>query len=338
MSEKLIGTVSVTQASNAPTTITLMPKALEPLMAGEPNPPLDARVTIGGSGTDGVVCVFRNDRKHDPNPSMPNPADISGPLTGDNTPRDPSITLNAVNATVQIGAAGHAGSLSIVGGSPAKPRIQLDGDIGRAALGGNGANGQLQLFNKGGLARIRLVAETGAAYLGGHGNDGDLFVFPSNSNNSTQTEATIHLDGAAGDIKLRNADCAEEFDILDHADVEPGSVMVIDDDDRLRMCCDPYDRRVAGVISGAGIYRPGLVLDRKPHAGRKAVALIGKVYCKVDARLGAIEIGDLLTTSPTMGHAMKATDPTRAFGAVIGKALRPLASGVDLIPILIALQ
>ena len=52
----------------------------------------------------------------------------------------------------------------------------------------------------------------------------------------------------------------------------------------------------------------------------------------------AIEIGDLLTTSPTPGHAMKADDPLKAFGTVIGKALRPLAAGQGLLPILIALQ
>jgi hypothetical protein len=66
--------------------------------------------------------------------------------------------------------------------------------------------------------------------------------------------------------------------------------------------------------------------------------LLGKVFCKVDAGHGAIEIGDLLTTSPTPGHAMKAENPLKAFGTVIGKALRPLAEGQGLIPILIALQ
>ena len=35
---------------------------------------------------------------------------------------------------------------------------------------------------------------------------------------------------------------------------------------------------------------------------------------------------------------MKATDPIKAFGAVIGKALRPLKNGTGLVPILIALQ
>jgi hypothetical protein len=35
---------------------------------------------------------------------------------------------------------------------------------------------------------------------------------------------------------------------------------------------------------------------------------------------------------------MKASDPSRAFGAVIGKALRPLPSGRGKIPVLVALQ
>ena len=49
-------------------------------------------------------------------------------------------------------------------------------------------------------------------------------------------------------------------------------------------------------------------------------------------------MGDLLTTSPTLGFAMKAMDPLNAFGTVIGKALQPLPSGQGLIPILVALQ
>jgi hypothetical protein len=35
---------------------------------------------------------------------------------------------------------------------------------------------------------------------------------------------------------------------------------------------------------------------------------------------------------------MRALDPLKAFGCVIGKALRPLESGQELIPILVTLQ
>ena len=71
---------------------------------------------------------------------------------------------------------------------------------------------------------------------------------------------------------------------------------------------------------------------------RSPIALSGKVYCKAQAHRSPIEIGDLLTTSGTPGHAMKADDPSRAFGAVIGKALQPLPEGEGMIPILVSLQ
>jgi hypothetical protein len=60
---------------------------------------------------------------------------------------------------------------------------------------------------------------------------------------------------------------------------------------------------------------------------------MGKVYCKVDADLAPIVAGDLLTSSPTPGHAMRVIDRSRAYGAVVGKALSSLARGEDLIPV-----
>jgi hypothetical protein len=141
------------------------------------------------------------------------------------------------------------------------------------------------------------------------------------------------------DVILTGADCAEEFDIAAEGDVEPGTVMVLGEGGSLRVSDHAYDRKVAGVISGAGEYRPGLILDRgNSPRKRLPLALVGKVYCKVDAQYGSIAVGDLLTTSPTLGHAMRTADPLKAYGAVIGKALRPLEAGCRLIPILIALQ
>jgi hypothetical protein len=151
--------------------------------------------------------------------------------------------------------------------------------------------------------------------------------------------ARVTLDAETGDIILANADCAEDFDVAEGGDTEPGTVMVLDDQGRLRQSRAAYDKRVAGVISGAGDFRPGIVLDRTaPVRGRVPLALVGKVFCKVDAHHGEIQVGDLLTTSATPGHAMKATDPARAFGAVLGKALQRLTSGQALLPVLVALQ
>ena len=142
-----------------------------------------------------------------------------------------------------------------------------------------------------------------------------------------------------GDILLANADCAEDFDVADASTATPGTVMVIGDDGVLEPSSQPYDKGVVGVISGAGEYKPALILDKQAlAANRRPIALLGKVCCKVTAEFGAIEAGDLLTTSPVVGHAMRSTEPSRSLGAVLGKALRPLRDGRGLIPILIALQ
>ncbi len=144
----------------------------------------------------------------------------------------------------------------------------------------------------------------------------------------------------AGDVRLAGADCAEDFEVDDFMSLEPGMVMVISNQERLCGCAQAYDRRVAGVLSGAADCRPGIILGKRSsdQRARLPLALTGKVYCKVDASYSPVEIGDLLTTSPTPGHAMKASDAARAFGAVLGKALRPLTHGCCLVPILVALQ
>jgi hypothetical protein len=119
----------------------------------------------------------------------------------------------------------------------------------------------------------------------------------------------------------------------------PGTVLVIDEAGSLHACDEAYDRKVAGVVSGAQGVTPGIVLGSVPGAEQRLpIALSGKVYCQVDANQGAIGVGDLLTTSSTPGHAMRADDPHKAFGAVIGKALAGLDSGRGMVPILVALQ
>jgi hypothetical protein len=170
------------------------------------------------------------------------------------------------------------------------------------------------------------VNVTGVLHTGGnHVCDGDV-----------HTKGNHIVDG---DIQLSGADYAEDFDIVYPEGAEPGTVMVLDNSGGVRVSDEAYDRRVAGVVSGAGGYRPAVILDRQDAGrNRRPLALMGKVYCRVDASDNPIAIGDLLTTSSTPGHAMKAVNPTRAFGAVIGKALRPLAGGRGLVPILVALQ
>src|SRR4030095_9056535 len=74
----------------------------------------------------------------------------------------------------------------------------------------------------------------------------------------------LRLDGDTVDITLFNADCAEQFDISESQSliVQPGTVMVIDHEGKLQICSAPYDKRVAGVVSGAGKIKPGISLGK----------------------------------------------------------------------------
>jgi hypothetical protein len=188
---------------------------------------------------------------------------------------------------------------------------------------------------------VHGVSETGPGVRGDAKNGVGVFG-ASETGHAGYFDGLVHVQGicrATVDFECENADCAEYFDVVDVAAAEPGTVMVLGDTGRLVACQSEYDTRVVGVVSGAGDLRPGVILNKRPSAeGGVPIALLGQVYCKVTTSNGPIEIGDLLTASSTPGHAMKASDQTRAFGAVLGKALRPSRSGAALIPILVTLQ
>lgn len=136
------------------------------------------------------------------------------------------------------------------------------------------------------------------------------------------------------------SDLAERF--TTHQEFEPGTVMCIDADNpgALKMSTKPYDRTVAGVVSGAAGLNTGMILGQENHevTGATPVALTGRVYVKADATQGAIVPGDLLTTSSMPGYAMKVTDYRLAHGAIIGKAMSKLDSGTGLVLVLVGLQ
>jgi len=222
--------------------------------------------------------------------------------------------------------------------------IHLRDDVGKGGIVLHGGSGEdniavdepgkrLFAFDKDAFNKKRA-----GLFLGAHSNQGGKkpgYI----AVRGNQGQDSIVIDGEKGDILLANADCAEEFELAPGPEVEPATVMVIDQNGMLTPSKDPYDRTVAGVASGDSDTRPGIVLGHRPGDGRRlAIALAGRVQCRVDSDYAPIEVGDLLTTSATPGHAMKATDPSRAFGSVIGKALRPLTSGRGAIPVLVALH
>ncbi len=124
--------------------------------------------------------------------------------------------------------------------------------------------------------------------------------------------------------------------------IEPGMVACIDtrNPGKLLISNKPYDRTVAGIISGAGGVRSGMLMGQTGSIadGEYPVALTGRVYCKADASDQPIQAGDLLTTSNTPGHVMKVDDFEKAQGATLGKAMSSLDKGRGLVLVLVSLQ
>jgi hypothetical protein len=226
----------------------------------------------------------------------------------------------------------HVGDLILNSRREGSNDIQADNQRGTLGNLGLGAKGLIFFYTQDtpSQSSIKMVLR----------NDGHVAIGPNISNFRERLTVESNIL-ATGDVRLQGADCAEDFEVDELSALEPGMVMVIGDEERLYPCNKPYDTRVAGVLSGAGNCRPGILLGRQQESSqqkRLPLALTGKVYCKVDASYSPVGIGDQLTTSPTLGHAMKVSDGSRASGAILGKALRPLTQGRSLIPILVALQ
>lgn len=202
------------------------------------------------------------------------------------------------------------GTINLYNGSYIRT-VQID-----ASESGTTDGSQITLYNTAGASVIELDGDYGGTGTG------------------RITTSELQITGGA--------DIAEPFMVNDLEEVEPGTVLSIDpmNPGQLKIANKAYDRCVAGIVSGAGSVKPGLVLRQKDSEadGKHLVALTGRVYCLVDASRGPIEPGDLLTSSDTPGYAMKVTDQNKAFGAIIGKAMTKLDTGKGLVLVLVTLQ
>jgi hypothetical protein len=204
-------------------------------------------------------------------------------------------------------------------------------------------DGYLGLANRAGNTRFYARASSGSDSQGGY----------VGIRNAAGVE-TITLNGdndAAGDGRITTmelqitggSDLSEQFDITaSEATPLPGMVVCIDPKNpgQLMLSSRAHDRTVAGIVSGAGGVKPGMLMGQRGTAadGKHPVALTGRVYCWMDASHGAIEPGDLITTSDTPGHGMKVLHHTQAQGAILGKAMTGLAEGKGLVLVLVSLQ
>jgi len=183
------------------------------------------------------------------------------------------------------------------------------------------------------------------------GTSGDLIAAYNSTNRVFVVKSTgeVRADGAyysgAGDcntggFNAGGADVAERINTSEW--VEPGNVVEIDPAHPgfFRKSSSSYSTKVAGIISTS----PGVILGNNFDEAtddwednRPVLAVTGRVPCKVSAENGPIQIGDLLVASSIPGIAMKG-DPEEAIGAVVGKAMEPLAEGEGTIVVQVMLR
>jgi hypothetical protein len=229
------------------------------------------------------------------------------------------------------------------GSSGARIQVLQDDGTSGIALDGQASTGSMfRIFQDDGDAAIIMEGNSPAGATGGGrirvrnaANASRVFI-DGNYNNTGLGRVRADIIRVQGGVDL-----AEPFICKDKTSVKPGMVMSIDPTTpgRLMVAAQAYDRKVAGIVSGAGGVRPGITLSQDGvMEGDHLVALTGRVYCQCDASFGAIHPGDMLTTSDTPGHAMIAADHAKAQGAIIGKAMTSLTDGTGLVLVLVQPQ
>jgi hypothetical protein len=210
--------------------------------------------------------------------------------------------------------------------------------------------GNFESSNGGGATFLQDNGTVGVQVEGSEaaGQGGQINLYRADGTATISIDADFNGDGRITTQELSitgGSDLSEQFDIsaAAGANVEPGMLVSIDPKNpgALVLSTGAYDKTVAGIISGAGGVKTGLMMGQKGTKadGMHAVALTGRVYCYVDATEQAIEPGDLLTSSDKAGYAMKATDAGRSHGAVIGKSMTAMAKGEKgLVLVLVNLQ
>jgi len=193
----------------------------------------------------------------------------------------------------------------------------------------------MKIMYDGGDNRMYIYGKSSTTTYGPHvsidRNSGNVGIGTTNPPEELTVRGNILIQSKSTGANVmelgEGLDYAEGFDVSDESKINAGMVLVIDSETpgKLKVSDRPYDTRVAGIVAGAKGIGSGVRLGADQFDSD--VALAGRVYCNVDATEAGVEPGDLLTTSSTAGYAMKATDYSRAQGAILGKAMEKLEKG-----------
>ena len=270
----------------------------------------------------------------------------------------PSLTIqdsNSNNARSSIqGAFGDVNLFteSYLSGANPTAFLHVDSSSGNVGIGSPEPTSKLEVVGQDTLAAIGFqpfitLKDSNAGYARGRIQSvaGEILLETEGFITGTAPDsyAKLENDGnfSVKTLTIRGgSDLAEPF-AMSHEGIEPGAVVVIDADvpGKLRLSMEAYDKKVAGIVSGAEGIHPGIsMIQEDMLEPGDNVALSGRVYVDANTSAGAIEPGDLLTTSDVPGQAMKAADHERAQGAILGKAMTPLHHGKGRVLVLVTLQ
>jgi hypothetical protein len=168
----------------------------------------------------------------------------------------------------------------------------------------------------------------------------NVIVGQANASTVFRVGGDGHVHAAAYDVG--GADFAESMVAAGgRSQYQPGDLMAIDraGNRSLTLTSEPYSTNVAGIYSTKpGVLASPYGVDDARVSVEVPLAVVGIVPCKVIAENGPIQAGDLLVASSTPGHAMRGTDRSRMFGAIVGKALEPLSGDKGVIQVLVTMQ
>jgi hypothetical protein len=249
-----------------------------------------------------------------------------------------SIGVEGVGAT--YGVSGTAASGAGVYGQGPNGVVGVSSRTGWAAVAGvNNAAGGVGVWG-------HTTAVTGTAVYGASSSgvavraEGWNVGGVANRKFYVDAAGNVYADGwyyGSGISTSCAPNCADYAETMDADETTPsygpGDVLVVNQEGLISLSTTPYATNVVGVYSS----RPAFLARAGDSDNQVPVALVGVVPVKVSAENGPVHPGDLLTTSSTPGHAMRAPGEP-APGTVIGKALGSLESGTGVIEMLVMLR
>lgn len=218
-------------------------------------------------------------------------------LTASTSVTTPSISSNT--ATAMSIDSGTTGDLNIGTGTNSKS-ITIGNTTGATTLNLKSGSGNIQVTGDVNLNTYTLVTKT---------------ITTGNSSTAGTITGSWTLTSGSS-LAATYADLAEYYE--GDKDYEPGTVVIFGGDKEVTSSSSVNDTRVAGIVTT----EPAYVMNKEQTGIKICIALVGRVPCKV---IGRIKKGDLLTTSNTIGCAIKALDPK--LGSIIGKALEDKNTG-----------